>query len=150
MAVYGVLQQVPGILSVSFSVDNAEPTVYTPWDGTQTNSSVWSVASQMYHLSVSPGSHTLRVSLKQATGSQVRSCSDLIFSHFRPNMFIPRCCGWIRSSRRRLSVRHSRTQLVGRARGLAWVPLVPGGSLQLLPEQHLPTPSPAPEFQVVR
>ncbi|KAF5329704.1 hypothetical protein D9619_008962 [Psilocybe cf. subviscida] len=71
VAVYGALQQVPGTLSVSFSVDNAAPTIFTPWDGTQTSSSAWLVGSRMFRQPVPPGSHTLVVSLQAATGSQM-------------------------------------------------------------------------------
>jgi hypothetical protein len=83
VAVYGALQQVPGTLTMSFSIDNAAPTIYTPWNGTQTNSSVWSVAFQMFQASVSPGSHTLHVSLQQATGSQVGPSLDFLFSDLK-------------------------------------------------------------------
>lgn len=76
VAVYGVLQQVPGTLTISFSVDDAKPTLYTPWNGTQTNTSEWIVGFQLFEMSVSAGPHTLRVSLQEATGSQVHTSPD--------------------------------------------------------------------------
>ncbi|KAF5310204.1 hypothetical protein D9619_010278 [Psilocybe cf. subviscida] len=73
-AVYGTLQQVHGSLFVSFSVDNAPPTLRT-LTASQTNSSQWNVSVPLFQQVLifdEPGQtdHVLLVTLQNVTGAQ--------------------------------------------------------------------------------
>ena len=75
ISVYGLLHQVDGRLSATFVVDG-QPTAasnYTPFDGEQdSNENNWKLSQQFFHQDLSPGQHTLLVTLTDVSQSQVR------------------------------------------------------------------------------
>lgn len=72
---YGLLQQVSGKLSATFSVDGGQTSTYAPFgqDGNDDDDddNPWLLSQQLYQQNLSPGTHTLLVTVTQTTGSQV-------------------------------------------------------------------------------
>ncbi|CAA7269996.1 unnamed protein product [Cyclocybe aegerita] len=80
VSVYGALNQQAGRLSASFSVDNGTPTSFSPFDGTQTpNPSSWKPNERFFHQDLTPGNHTLLVTLQDASGSQMLWLDSVVY-----------------------------------------------------------------------
>ncbi|KAF9455921.1 hypothetical protein BDZ94DRAFT_1315683 [Collybia nuda] len=72
ISVYGLLNQRPGILSSTYSIDGGPPTTFTAYNGSQTAASdIWSLSQRFFFKEVIPGNHTLTVTVSEITGSQV-------------------------------------------------------------------------------
>ncbi|KAF5334213.1 hypothetical protein D9611_014326 [Ephemerocybe angulata] len=71
IAVYGVLNSAAGKLSSSYAIDKGSPTTMTHFDGTQTvNKDEWKAGQMLFKQNVSPGTHTLTMTLNEVTGNQ--------------------------------------------------------------------------------
>ncbi|KAF8068697.1 hypothetical protein FPV67DRAFT_1760543 [Lyophyllum atratum] len=73
ISVYGLLNQQPGKLSSTYSIDGGPETTFSPYDGTQASSpDVWALHQEFFSTAVDPpGRHTLTVKVGEVTGSQM-------------------------------------------------------------------------------
>lgn len=72
IGVYGALNQQSGTLSVEFSVDGATPTVFTPFNGSQSvDPSAWTINHRLFYQDLVPGVHSVEVVVSDVSGSQV-------------------------------------------------------------------------------
>lgn len=69
---YGILNEADGRLAAAFSVDNGPVTNFNPFDGDQdSDDDDWRLSRQFFYQSLSPGQHTLSVTLTNVSQQQV-------------------------------------------------------------------------------
>ncbi|KAF9476115.1 hypothetical protein BDN70DRAFT_995911 [Pholiota conissans] len=83
VTVYGLLNRVDGRLSASFTVDgqNSSASTFNPFDGEQedTDSSRWMLSQQFFRQDLSPGQHTLKMTLVDISGPQMLWIDSVMF-----------------------------------------------------------------------
>ncbi|KAH9487224.1 hypothetical protein JR316_0001293 [Psilocybe cubensis] len=92
VTVYGLLQQVSGKLSATFSVDGGQTSTYAPFgqDGNDDDDddNPWLFSQQLYQQNLSPGTHTLLVTVTQTSGSQALWIDSMVFGSSPSNVVV--------------------------------------------------------------
>ncbi|KAG6914887.1 hypothetical protein DXG01_014745 [Tephrocybe rancida] len=72
VAVYGLLNQLPGKLLTTYHIDDTGPTKFAAYDGSQTSEpDKWALHQSFFKTDLSAGKHTLIITVKEVTESQV-------------------------------------------------------------------------------
>ncbi|KAF9051768.1 hypothetical protein BJ165DRAFT_1524674 [Panaeolus papilionaceus] len=79
VSVFGLLNQQAGRLSFSFSVDNSDPEIVTPFDGTQTANNAWRLNQEFFRKDLGPGNHSVALKVLEVTDSQMLWLDYVVF-----------------------------------------------------------------------
>jgi len=72
ISVYGLLHQLEGRLSSSYSIDGAKPVTFSPYNATQKRENdKWAFNQRFFHQDLFPGNHTLTVTVNEISDAQV-------------------------------------------------------------------------------
>lgn len=79
---FGLLNQQPGALSSTYSVDGSTPVSFAPYNGSQTaQNSTWALHQQFFQADLPSGNHTLLVNVSKVTGSQMFWIDYIIYNN---------------------------------------------------------------------